>query len=242
MRGMSNEEGAGGSSFDIPHSSFVRPKGAILFCGEDDPADTVRPRLDALGADPRRITLAGVRDDEVGPPAGGGEGGPADVRPRRGPAAAAGEAGSRRGRGAAGRAGGGGPAGGVRARGRTATTRGPPGWCSTRWRPSPGRRGAGGGRRHPPPQGPQRPRPCWGRWGRSPRRRWPRSVLLATADPAVAGGGLIRPAKANLAGRGRRDPVQDRRRRRELFPRPQKRPGAGEESAAVRGSSGSGSI
>ena len=63
--GMSNDEGAGGSSFDIPHSSFVLPKGALLFCGEDDPADTVRPRLDALGADPRRVTLAGWVTDKT---------------------------------------------------------------------------------------------------------------------------------------------------------------------------------
>lgn len=42
------------------------PGVAILLSAEDDPADTIRPRLDAAGADPRRIAMvAGVRTGDA---------------------------------------------------------------------------------------------------------------------------------------------------------------------------------
>ncbi|MFH5802983.1 AAA family ATPase [Alienimonas sp. DA493] len=67
--GMTNEEcrmrndetGAASERFDIRHSTFdiPSPRDVLLFCGEDDPADTVRPRLEAAGADLERIAVAG---------------------------------------------------------------------------------------------------------------------------------------------------------------------------------------
>jgi hypothetical protein len=43
------------SSLDIRHSSFPTPSSTLLLSANDDLADTIRPRLDAAGADPSRI-------------------------------------------------------------------------------------------------------------------------------------------------------------------------------------------
>ncbi|MEM9701561.1 MAG: AAA family ATPase, partial [Planctomycetota bacterium] len=66
---MSNDEtGQPSEPADIPHSSFdiSPPRDVLLFCGEDDPADTVRPRLEALGAEVNRIVLGGRRSPSPG--------------------------------------------------------------------------------------------------------------------------------------------------------------------------------
>ena len=51
------------SKFLIRHSSF--PKAPCCSAARTTPADTVRPRLDALGADPGRVTLAGCVTDKT---------------------------------------------------------------------------------------------------------------------------------------------------------------------------------
>ncbi len=43
------------SSFDIRHSDFPLPASVLILSNEDDPADTIRPRLEAMGADLARI-------------------------------------------------------------------------------------------------------------------------------------------------------------------------------------------
>ena len=64
---MTNDETTNHSSFDIRHSSFPLPASTILLSASDDLADTIRPRLDAAGADPRRVfvitSIADLRDD-----------------------------------------------------------------------------------------------------------------------------------------------------------------------------------
>jgi putative DNA primase/helicase len=53
---MTNDETSDHSSLDIRHSSFANsPASVLLLTAEDDFADTVRPRLEALGADCDRI-------------------------------------------------------------------------------------------------------------------------------------------------------------------------------------------
>jgi putative DNA primase/helicase len=53
---MTNDEAPDHSSLDIRHSSFTNsPASVLLLTAEDDFADTVRPRLEALGADCNRI-------------------------------------------------------------------------------------------------------------------------------------------------------------------------------------------
>lgn len=45
---------------DWPAGGGTCPQGDVLFVSaEDDPADTIRPRLDAVGADPRRVHIVG---------------------------------------------------------------------------------------------------------------------------------------------------------------------------------------
>ena len=197
--GMSNDEGAGGSPFDIPHSSFVIPKGAILFCGEDDPADTVRPRLDALGADPRRITLAGCVTTKADRRRAG-------VKAVRRTYDLAADLPRLRAKldhdAAAGR-----PVGLVVVDPLAAfvprTNRNHEGATRLVLDPLAALARETGAavvvvihlrkdRSGPAVLGPL---------GSIAQAAVARSVLLATADPAVAGGGLIRPAKANLAGR-----------------------------------------
>ncbi|NNJ27666.1 AAA family ATPase [Alienimonas chondri] len=57
---IKNQDGGGDGGLVLDSLEVeASPQGVILFCGEDDPADTVRPRLEALGADVSRITLAG---------------------------------------------------------------------------------------------------------------------------------------------------------------------------------------
>ncbi len=48
---------------DGVRGDLAGPRGVVLLSAEDDPADTIRPRLDAAGADVERIVLAtGVRE------------------------------------------------------------------------------------------------------------------------------------------------------------------------------------
>jgi len=52
---------------DSPGVLTGTPSGVVLLTAEDDPADTLRPRLDAAGADVERIVaLAGVKGDDGG--------------------------------------------------------------------------------------------------------------------------------------------------------------------------------
>ena len=44
-------------------SGLVRPaRGAVLLSAEDDLARTIRPRLDAAGADVQRVAMVGLRE------------------------------------------------------------------------------------------------------------------------------------------------------------------------------------
>ena len=182
-----------------PHSVRPAAKGAILFCGEDDPADTVRPRLDALGADPRRVTLAGCVTTKSDRRRAG-------VKAVRRTYDLAADLPRLRAKldhdAAAGR-----PAGLVVVDPLAAfvprTNRNHEGATRLVLDPLAALARETGAavvvvihlrkdRSGPAVLGPL---------GSIAQAAVARSVLLATADPAVAGGGLIRPAKANLAGR-----------------------------------------
>ncbi|MEM9415823.1 MAG: AAA family ATPase [Planctomycetota bacterium] len=62
---VSTGEAMPGDCWDDGRPMQRKPRMAVLLSAEDDPSDTIRPRLDAAGADPERVLLvAGVRTGE----------------------------------------------------------------------------------------------------------------------------------------------------------------------------------
>jgi hypothetical protein len=45
-----------------PAGTVHAPRGVVLLSAEDDPARTIRPRLDAAGADPHLVAIVGIRE------------------------------------------------------------------------------------------------------------------------------------------------------------------------------------